>query len=258
MAHPFDSLDRRFPLPRVRQVPAARIARWLAAGWADLRATPVASLAYGLLFAIAGDLLLVSLWHRPQHFALAVSGFFIVAPLLCAGLYELSRRSERGFASRFADSLAGFARGQAGLLRFGLLLVLLWALWARLSAALFADLAAAVPDANVVEFAAFVVDTGGHVGAALTWLLVGGIVALVAFMFGVVSVPLLIDRDEGFATAAAASLRAFAVNPGPLLLWAATIVALTLLGFATLLFGLIVLMPLLGHASWHAYRDLVE
>lgn len=258
MAHPFDSLDRRFPLPRVRQVPVSRLARWLAAGWADLRETPIASLAYGLLFAIAGDLLLVSLWRSPQHFALAVSGFFIVAPLLCAGLYELSRRSERGQASRFTDSLAGFARGQAGLMRFGLLLVLLWALWARLSAALFADLAAAVPGANVIEFAAFVIDAGGYAGPALAWLLVGGAVALLAFMLGVVSVPLLIDREEGFAAAAAASLRAFAANPGPLLLWAATIVALTLLGFATLLFGLIVLMPLLGHASWHAYRDLVE
>lgn len=258
MAHPFDSLDRNFPLPRVRQVSVARIAGWLAAGWADLRATPVASLAYGLLFAIAGDLLLISLWRSPQYFAVAVSGFFIVAPLLCAGLYELSRRSERGLASVFADSLAGFARGREGLTLFGLLLVLLWVAWERFSAVLFASMSTGLPETHVVGFALAVAEAGSHTGLAVAWLLVGAVVALVVFMLSVVSVPLLLDRDSDFVTAAMTSLRAFAANPGPLLLWAATIVALTLLGFATLLFGLIVLMPLLGHASWHAYRDLVE
>lgn len=258
MAHPFDSLDRNFPLPRVRQVSVARIADWLAAGWADLRATPIASLAYGLLFAIAGDLLLVSLWRSPLHFLVAVSGFFIVAPLLCTGLYELSRRSERGLASVFADSLAGIKRGRDGLTRFGLLLVLLWLAWEVFSAVLFAGIAAGRPGTNVVEFAAFVIAASGHAGLALAWLLAGAVVALLVFMLSVVSAPLLLDRGGDFVSAAMTSLRAFAANPGPLLAWAATIVALTLLGFATLLFGLVVLMPLLGHASWHAYRDLVE
>lgn len=258
MAHLFDSIERHFPLPRVRQVPLARVADWLAAGWADLKQTPIASLAYGLLFAIAGDLLLVSLWRSPQHFAVAVSGFFIVAPLLCAGLYELSRRSERGLDSRFADSLAGFARGREGLTLFGALLLLLWGAWERLSALLFADMVAGHPSGNVVEFAAFVIDADGGAGAAFAWLLAGAVIALLVFMLSVVSVPLLVDREGDFISTAMTSLRAFAANPGPLLLWAATLVALAALGFATLLFGLVVLMPLLGHASWHAYRDLVE
>ncbi|MBI2308965.1 MAG: DUF2189 domain-containing protein [Rhodocyclales bacterium] len=259
MAHPFASLDRHFPLPRIRQLPLTRIADWLAAGWQDFKQTPIASLAYGLLFAIAGDLLLVSLWRSPQHFAVAVSGFFIVAPLLCAGLYELSRRSERGLASRFADSLAAFARGRDGLTLFGLLLVVLWVAWERLSAALFASVGMAAGGAtgNVVDFALRVAADGGS-GFVFSWLLAGAIVVLAVFMLSVVSVPLLVDRGGDFVTAAMTSLRAFGANAGPLLLWAATIVALTLLGFATLLFGLIVLMPLLGHASWHAYRDLVE
>lgn len=256
MAHPFASLDRHFPLPRIRRVAPSRLAEWLAAGWQDIRQTPIASLAYGLLFAIAGDLLLVSLWRSPQHFLVAVSGFLIVAPLLCAGLYELSRRSERGLASRFSDSLAGFARGREGLTAFGLLLILLWVAWERLSALLFAGTAASASGTNAVEFAARVASGGGEL--ALAWLLLGAVVALTVFMLSVVSVPLLIDRGGGFVTAAMTSLRAFTANPGPLLLWAATIAALTALGFATLLFGLVVLMPLLGHASWHAYRDLVE
>ena len=82
--------------------------------------------------------------------------------------------------------------------------------------------------------------------------------ALVIFALSVVSVPLMLDRNAHFVTAIRASLRAFVANTTTLLLWAATIVILTLLGFATLLFGLVIIMPILGHASWHAYRDLVE
>lgn len=257
MAHPFASLDRHFPLPRIRQLPLSRLAEWLAAGWQDIRRTPIASLAYGLLFAIAGDLLLVSLWRSPQHFLVAVSGFLIVAPLLCTGLYELSRRSEHGLASRFGDSLAGFARGREGLTLFGVLLVLLWVAWERFSALLFAGMAPAGARTNIVEFASLVANDGRS-ELLLAWLLTGAVLALAVFMLSVVSAPLLIDRQVDFVTAAVTSLRAFVANPVPLLAWAATIVALTALGFATLLFGLIVLMPLLGHASWHAYRDLVE
>ena len=82
--------------------------------------------------------------------------------------------------------------------------------------------------------------------------------ALVTYALGVVTAPLMLDRDANFATATLASLKAFAANTVTLLIWAATIVVLTVLGFATLLFGLVIIMPVLGHASWHAYRDLVE
>lgn len=254
MAQHSPSLDTLFSLPRVRQVSPGRPARWLAEGWRDMRRTPIASLAYGLLFAIAGDLLLVSLWRQPQHFLVAISGFFIVAPLLCAGLFELSRRSERGLDSRFVDSLAAFVRGREGLALFGLLLLLLGIAWERLSTILFASLLAGASPGNVGEFLAL----AAHDALIVVWFAAGALLALIVFMLSVVSVPLLIDRDSDFISAAATSLRAFIANPLPLLVWAATITLLTLFGFATLLFGLIVLMPLLAHASWHAYRDLVE
>lgn len=252
MAHPFDSLERNFALPRIRTVGAVRCTEWLAAGWHDLTRTPIASLAYGLLFSLAGDLLLVSLWRSPQEFAVAVSGFLIVAPLLCIGLYELSRHSERRRDSRFIDSLDVFSRNREGVGLFALMLALIWIAWERFSAVLFASMA---PPGS--SFADFVLLAAGS-ELSLVWLAVGGLLALTVFMLSVVSVPMLIDRDSDFVTAAVTSLRAFIANPLPLLVWAGIIVALTLLGFATLLFGLIVLMPLLGHASWHAYRDLVE
>ena len=92
----------------------------------------------------------------------------------------------------------------------------------------------------------------------MTWFALGGVLALFVYALSVVSVPLMLDRDSDVATAIMTSLRAFTRNVGPLLLWAAVLVAMTLLGFATLLFGLILIMPILGHASWHAYRELVE
>ena len=92
----------------------------------------------------------------------------------------------------------------------------------------------------------------------LSWFVLGGSLALVTYAFSIVTVPLMVDRDANFVTAVLASLNAFAANILTLLIWGATIVVLTLLGFGTLLFGLVVIMPVLGHASWHAYRDLVE
>jgi len=86
----------------------------------------------------------------------------------------------------------------------------------------------------------------------------GAVLALVVFALSVVTVPLVIDRDVSSRVAMRASLRAVARNPLAMLLWAALIVGLTALGFATLLAGMIVVIPLLGHATWHAYRDLVE
>lgn len=244
------------PLPRIRRVAPARIAHWLAAGWRDLKRTPVASLAYGLLFAMAGDLLLIALWQDAHRVVLAISGFCLVAPLLCAGLYELSRRSERGLDSRFVDSGAAFVRGAEGLALCGLGLFLFWLAWERLSAILLASLLPA--GGGVAELIAVIaLETRAALFAA-GWFAAGAVIAGIVFALTVVSVPLLIDRDSDLLSAAHASLRAIAANPLALLLWAATLAGLTLLGFATLLFGLVLIMPLLGHASWHAYRDLVE
>ena len=92
----------------------------------------------------------------------------------------------------------------------------------------------------------------------MTWLTLGALLALFAYAISVVSLPLLLDRRTSIQTAIRTSLSVFSANIATLLAWAASIVALTLLGFATLLFGLIIIMPILGHASWHAYRDLVE
>ncbi len=250
-------LDQHFALPEVRRVGLARPLCWLRAGGRDLLANPIASIAYGLLFAIAGDIILIFAWRNPYLFTAAVSGFFLIAPLLAGGLYEISRRQAVGLHTTFFDSLAGWRRNGQSMAMFGLLLLLVAIVWERTSAVFFALF---VPELtpDLWAFVSGVLLNADYRALTLSWLVAGGVLASLVFAISAVSIPMLIDRNVDFVTAMMTSLRAVTVNPGTMLLWAALVVALTLAGFATLLFGLIVLMPLLGHASWHAYRDLVE
>lgn len=245
------------PLPAARQVSPGQILNWLAAGWRDVRANPIPSLAYGLLFGLAGDMILLASVSKPHLFGVAISGFFLVAPLLAAGLYELSRQNAAGQKPIFIESLQVFRRHGRPLALFGLLLGLITLLWERFSAISF-SLLGDQSGLAVNQFFSQIVLSGEHNGFFVTWLVLGAMLALLTFALSVASGPLIIDRNRDVVSAMLFSLNAFATNVVPLLLWAAAIVSLTLLGFATLLFGLVIIMPILGHASWHAYRDLVE
>ena len=244
-------------LPGIQRIGMGRPLAWLTAGWQDVRANPLPSLAYGLLFALGGDLIILAFLQTPHLLTVSISGFFLIAPLLAAGLYELSRRHEAGEKILFIDSLKCFARNGRSLALFGLILALIALMWERFSAMSFAMIGVtSAPNASV--YLKQVIFGGEHLAFTATWFLLGGVLALFVFAFSVVAVPLMLDRDADAATAMMTSLRAFVGNTAPLLLWAALLVGLTLFGFATLLFGLVVIMPILGHASWHAYRELVE
>ncbi len=253
----FDLQLAGFDLPAVRSISWQHPLRWLIAGWQDLRANPLPSLAYGLLFGLGGDLIILAVLEHPHLLTLSVSGFFLLAPLLAAGLYELSRARAQGEQLTFLESLRCFPRNAQSLALFGLLLALATLMWERFSAVALA-LLGPYGGGNALPYLGALVGGGEHLPLLATWLGLGSLLALFIYTLAVVAVPMMLDRDVDVATAMAASLRAFTNNIGPLLLWAAIIVALTLVGFATLLFGLVVIMPILGHASWHAYHDLVE
>ncbi len=248
---------RALPLAGIRRITPSYPWRWLSAGWRDLKANPLPSLAYGLLFALAGDLIILATLDRPHLLTVSISGFFLVAPLLAAGLNELSRHTARGERILFIDSIRCFRRNGESMALFGLILALAALLWERFSAVAFALLGSST-GIDAGAFIASLILSGEHTAFIVTWFALGGLLALGAFVISVVAVPLMLDHDADVPTAILTSLRAFATNPGPLLLWAALLVVLPLIGFATLLFGLVVIMPVLGHASWHAYRDLVE
>jgi uncharacterized membrane protein len=250
-------LVHNFAMPEVRRIGLHRPLAWLRSGWHDIWANPIASLAYGLLFAIAGDVALIFSWRNPYLFTAAVSGFILIGPLLAGGYYEISRRQAIGQHSTFIDSLSGWRRNGQSMAMFGLLLALVAIIWERTSAVFFALVVPGLtPDLS--DFVFGVLLNTEYLGMTLVWFLAGGGLSLLVFAVSAVSIPMLIDRDVDFVTAMITSLRAVVLNLDVMLLWAGWVVALSLIGFGTMLFGLVITMPLLGHASWHAYCDLVE
>lgn len=257
MAKSYNTLDRHFSLPQVRQVEASRPLVWLRMGWDEMRANMGASLSYGLIFAVIGYLILGYATNLPYLFTAAISGFFLVGPLAAAGLYEISRRHERGEPAGLVDSIKGLRRHGDHLLYYGAFLAFVLLGWERLSAILFALFYHGVPP-DLASFFQDVFLSGNYVHFVVSYLVVGAALAGVVFALSVVSVPMLMDRDSDMVTAMMTSARAVGFNLGAMALWAALIVVLIGLGFATMMIGMVLLLPLVGHATWHAYRDLVE
>jgi uncharacterized membrane protein len=249
--------------PVIRHLGADRPFAWLAAGWRDLMSHPAPSLAYGALMALAGGLILQSVAPNPHLFSLAVSGFFLVAPLLSAGLYEISRRHESGEQCGFVESFAGWWRNGEPVALFGVGLALAVVFWERASALVFALVDSGSGDfgAGITNFMQTVVLSGKYLGIVIAWFIVGGVLAGVVFALAAVSVPMMVDRsgepEGGLMAATQTSLRAVTTNLDAMFLWALILVTLTAIGFASFLLGLVVIVPWLGHATWHAYRDLV-
>jgi uncharacterized membrane protein len=251
------AFDQHFELPTIRSVPALRPFTWLKLGLHDLRLNLVESLAYGTVVAIAGWLIWAYAKDRPQLFTSAITSFMLLAPLLAAGLYEISRRQERGLHTSFGESLQAWRSSGGALVHFGLALVL-WAIfWERLSAILFAlSYNGDAPD--VRSFFHDIFFSGNYREVVVAYFGFGIIFATVVFIVSAVSIPMLLDRNGDIYTAMATSFLAVTRNIPAMLVWALLIAALTVVGFVTLLFGMIVIFPILGHATWHAYRDLAQ
>jgi uncharacterized membrane protein len=244
-------------LPGARAVQADAPLRWLMAGWRDLVRCPLPGLAHGVATAAFG-LALALLGYR--HFwglAGAISGFLIVAPIVATGLYAISAALERGEQPTLGTALAAWrpGPGRGRLVAFGLLLALAGTGWVLTSASLITSFAPGRVG-EPIEFVRRVVlaeDSLLFEG----WLALGGVLAAPVFASTVVAVPMLMDRRIGVLAAVLTSWRCVLANPVTMAVWAATIASLTLAGMVAGMLGLVVVVPWLGHASWHAYRDLV-
>jgi len=243
---------RRHP---VRQVSLGAPLRWLALGAADLRRAPLPGLLHGLAAALFGALLIAAAGDRFWLLAGAFSGFLLVAPLVATGLYAVSRALARGRPATLGTALSAWRPHDGRLVVFGLLLALAGTGWVLTSAAMITGWAEA-PVTNPQDFLRVVVLSGQTYLFEL-WLILGSALAAPIFASTVIAIPLLLDRRIGVHPAVLVSVRAALLNPAPMALWATLILGLTVLGMATLLLGLIVVVPLLAHASWHAYADLV-
>jgi uncharacterized membrane protein len=242
--------------PKLLHVSALRPLHWLSAGWHDLRVSGRASLGHGLLLAGAGLVLLLLGSTHPYFIAAAISGFLLVGPVMTTGVCELSRRVESGEGASFDASLDAWRRHHVALLEFGLILAAIALLWFTLSELLLRQ----VLPGEVTSFASIV--NGGFLHASSAaligaYVLIGGLLAVIVFVLSAVAVPLLIDWQASPTDAMRVSVRAVLHNLPAMLVWGVLLVALTMLGFATGLLGMIWIAPLLGHATWHAYRDLV-
>lgn len=245
--------SRRFG---VRRIPALRPLGWLARGWTDLARNPAPGLFHGLAVALFGAALLALTGERIWLLAGAFSGFLIVAPIVATGLYVVSRELQRGRVLSVGETLRVWKPRDGRLVLFGVLLAFAGTGWVVTSGALIAGFADA-PIQSLGDFLRVVV-LAEDSWLFETWLLLGGVLAAPVFASTVVAVPLLLDRDIGVLAAVLTSWRAVMEDPLPLALWAALILLLTLLGMALALLGLIVVVPWIAHASWHAYRDLVD
>ena len=244
------------PLPvntRALVVPCAKLGidapfRWLRLGWQDFKRAKALSLFFGGVIALIS--LLISLFaYSLGRFALLaalLSGFVFVAPLIAVGLYCVSRQLAAGRTPRLRDSFALAKRvmGQAGI--FALLQLVLLMVWSRAG----------------MMVSAFVPMEPGNTTQLLEFLIIGSLIgsvfALLTFASMAFSLPMIADRDVDMVTACISSIHAVMQNKVVLLFWAAIVSVLTLLGFATLFFGLIVFMPWLAYSAWHAYCETLD
>lgn len=245
-------------IPEPRRVPFDAPWAWLAAGWRDTWENPGVSLAYGGVFAIIAAALGFGLWNLgvPSLYPTLIGGFLLIGPLVAVGLYDASRRLARGEQPTLGQVVtAGLAaRGQIAF--FGAVLLFLFMLWLQLAILLLMLFLGASVLPPPDQFMHTLLFTTSGLGLLIVGTTVGGLIAAVVFATTAFAVPLLMDAEVDAVTAAKASIAAVLRNPKPLALWAALIVCLMAAGFASMLLGLVVVFPLIGHATWHAYMDV--
>lgn len=252
MATTHESIDM-FPLHRV---PVTRPFIWLSEGWDDLWHHPQASLAYGALTVLLGSLILAYDRH-PVYIATTIAAFLLVGPIITAGICELSRSRDHGEETNFGHSLKSLRPRRSELMHFAETLLFI-----------------AVAGFGITALALY--STTGSIAPALESTLWGDVMAQlsrvqrtayllsctglagVVFALSVVTVPMIIDRHVDAGTAMHMSLLAALRDFPAMLVWALLIIALVAFGFATKLIGMVLVLPLLGHATWNAYRDIVE
>lgn len=247
-------------LPEIRPINFDRPWEWLAAGWRDVLKSPHISLTYGAFYALIGCLLTYVLARFGLWYAILplASGFLLLGPVLAVGLYEVSRRHAAGEPVTFGAVLGAWRRSRHALLYLGVMLMLAGLLWLYVAMLLFA-LFYGVSGISADTFIAQSFFSSATIWFLLVGVAVGALFATVVFSISAIALPLVIDCPQASATfAVLTSLKAVRGNWWPMMLWAGLIVAFSIAGVAVIYVGLVVTLPLIGHASFHAYRDLVR
>jgi len=242
----------------VRRVGVEEPWAWLTAGWRDLSRAPLVSLSYGAVFVLVSFLLTLGLWLLGLFYLVLplAAGFMLVGPVVAVGLYEVSRRLEQGQTVTLADTLAAWHSHRGSIATMGLVLMLVLLAWIYLAFLIFALFFGPAPPSWEHLVTTLLFSTAG-IPFLIVGIAVGGGLAALVFAMSAVAIPALLDRDIGVLSAIVTSFAAVLQNWRVMIGWGALIVLFTAAGLATFYLGLAVTLPLVGHASWHAYRGLV-
>lgn len=242
----------------VNRIPLGQPFIWLAKGWRDIGSAGIYSLRYGAAIVVISALITWLVWSTDSLFLLPflIAGFFIIAPPLGIGLYLMSAHLERGEPLSGCSAYQAWKLNQSQVAMVSTGLTFLLNIWFVANVVLFALLyEGSSPSFDNFFSKVFLSDAG--VNFALASLVVGFVLAWCAFAISVITVPMLIDRKVDGFTAIRFSIKSVLGNMPAMMLWAGLIVCIVGLGIATFYLGLVIALPLIGHASWHAYRDLV-
>lgn len=245
--------------PVVRRISAVDVVEALGRGLRDFQAAPFYGLMFGALYAAGGILIVLSVTALGMAYLAypLAAGFALLGPFVAIGLYEVSRRRESGLPLSLHDIWHTMkSRSEIGWMAFVTLFIFIfWLYQARLLIALFLGLNASFPSLH--QFILQVLTTNEGLLFLIVGNIVGGVLSLILFSLTVVSFPLLLDRDVDFVSAMITSVRAVVVSPVPMIGWASVIVVLLILSALPFFLGLLITLPVLGHATWHLYRRIV-
>lgn len=247
-------IDQQQAFPPIRRVEALSALRWLRLGWRDFREGFSSSIFYGVCFAIMGGLLQLVLKNAPQYLSALVCGFLLAGPLLALGLYDISRRLEQAKSGLLGSVFSMRGRwSNIGVL--ALVLAVIMMVWARASLILFALFYnRGMPTMERFLEQLFSLN---NLEFVLVYLIVGFIFASIVFAIAWVSIPLMLERDTDAITAMIISCVSLFINAPATIVWASIIVLTTALCFWSWSLGFLIAMPVIGHATWHAYKEVV-
>jgi uncharacterized membrane protein len=260
-AHILTGAGEQPAAPAIRHITPADLLAALRAGWHDFTAMPTHAVFLCAIYRIVGiGLAGLTLGFAiiPLLFPLA-AGFALIGPLAAVGLYELSRRREAGVDASAGHALDVLRSPSFGaIVALGVLLLIIFAAWIGIARAIYIENFGYAAPSSVGAFVHDVLRTRAGWNLIIAGNAMGFLFAVVALAISAVSFPLLLDRDVGASVALLTSLRVVAANPITMALWGLIVAALLVLGSLPLFVGLAIVLPVLGHATWHLYRRAVE
>ena len=247
-------------MPVVRKISVADIKDALREGWDDFSAFPTHAIFLVVIYPVVGLMIgraVLGSDILPLLFPL-MAGFALLGPFAALGLYELSRRREQGLDVSLPKILeARHSPSMGAILMLGIGLMVIFFVWIAIAQAIYVAYFGYAPAASIPDFLGKVLTTPAGWALILIGNGVGFLFALMVLTISVVSFPLLLDRDVGLAPAILTSIRAVLANPGPMALWGLIVAVCLVVGTIPLFFGLAIVLPVLGHATWHLYRKVV-